>query len=170
MSDPQATFFELSQLLTGFSAKKLQLTDLSGPYYTLANDHVPGSLATLLSQFETLAAGTTVANMTPEQRQSIGEDLLGGPHTSVTGTAQAIIALWYLGSWYQPLADGSATSSSGSPGGGFVASDQAYISGLSWQVMQSHAMGNSTYTFGYWAEDPPALDEFTGQPSPPASS
>lgn len=70
--------------------------------------------------------------------------------------ALSINKLWYLGSWYDPE----------DPTQQQVVSDQAYIRGLSWQVMQSHAMGNSPFTFGYWAKDPAAsLALTTGNPA-----
>jgi len=33
-------------------------------------------------------------------------------------------------------------------------------------VMQSHAMGYSPWTYGYWTQAPPPLQDFTGNPPP----
>ena len=96
--------------------------------------------------------------MTAAERQSIGDQLLGLGGTEQpadrVATAQSILRLWYLGYWY-PI--------DGSDPGGSVASDQAYIRGLSWKSMQSHAMGYSTWSYGYWADPPPPLSDFTGR-------
>ena len=65
--------------------------------------------------------------------------------------------MWYLGSWYVPGVLG---------GGGFappplqVISAQAYTNGLVWKVMQSHPMGFSPFTFGYWSQTPGPLSSF----------
>ena len=41
-------------------------------------------------------------------------------------------------------------------------SDQAYKESWAWKIAQSHPMGYSEYHFGYWAEQPPTLKQFTG--------
>lgn len=71
--------------------------------------------------------------------------------------ARSIIKLWLLGSWYDPLNPSSAVR---------VVSAQAYKESLVWRVMQSHPMGYSMFSFGYWAEEPPALDQFLTLSSP----
>jgi hypothetical protein len=71
--------------------------------------------------------------------------------------AQSIVALWYLGAWYIPGVKG---------GGGFpptplkVVSSEAYTNGLVWKAMQSHPMGFSAFTFGYWSQPPLPLSDF----------
>lgn len=71
--------------------------------------------------------------------------------------ARSIIKLWLLGSWYEPANPSTAVQ---------VVSAQAYKESLVWKVMQSHPMGYSMFTFGYWAEEPPALDQFLTLSSP----
>jgi len=175
-TDPQrAPFVGVSALLTGFNANVIapgiDPVDLPSQFLSLARARTGKPFTTLLDQFQTLSAQTPP--LTPQQ---IGEQLLGlnghEQDPQVAAVAQAIMKLWYLGSWYQPY---DFTTPDGQTFTedlifGVVASSQAYIAGLSWQVMQSHAMGNSTWTFGYWAKQPPALDEFTGNfpPAPPA--
>ena len=41
-----------------------------------------------------------------------------------------------------------------------VVSSQAYKESLVWKAMQAHPMGYSMFSFGYWAEEPPPLDQF----------
>src|SRR5205814_10343288 len=71
--------------------------------------------------------------------------------------AQSIVAMWYLGSWYPPGVLG---------GNGFapvplqVISSVAYTNGLVWRVMQSHPMGFSRFTLGYWGQQPEPLSSF----------
>ena len=71
--------------------------------------------------------------------------------------AQSIVAMWYLGAWYVPGVQG---------GGGFpptplqIISSEAYTNGLVWKVMQSHPMGFSPFTFGYWSQAPGPLSSF----------
>jgi len=65
--------------------------------------------------------------------------------------------LWLLGSWYQPYDQGNAHK-----GDTRVVSDQAYKESWAWKIAQSHPMGYSQYHFGYWAEQPPTLKQFTG--------
>lgn len=161
-------FVQLSALLTGFSADVIAPTidpiDLKATYLPLVQERTGDAFTQLLARFEQLSGGTPVKDMSPQQRQQVGEALLGdGTPSQAVLTAEAIIKLWYLGSWYQPFDSGTFTTDVTV---GFVVSDQAYVKGLSWQVMQSHAMGNSTFTYGYWAEDPPPLSAFTGNSDP----
>ena len=65
--------------------------------------------------------------------------------------------LWLLGSWYQPYDQGTAKEHDIR-----VVSDQAYKESWAWKIAQSHPMGYSEYHFGYWAEQPPTLKQFTG--------
>ena len=157
-------FVQMSALLTGFAAStiapSLDPVDLKATLFQAAQQGGGAAFDRLLAQYAALSGGTPVDKMTPEERQSIGEQLLGldggtsDPETAAT--ARSINRLWYLGYWY-PI-DGSQ--------GETVVSDQAYIRGLAWRAMQSHAMGFSTWTYGYWADPPPPLTDFTGNPPP----
>jgi len=83
-----------------------------------------------------------------------------GPHDAAGGIledpdlgpiARSIIKLWLLSTWYDPLRPNQPVR---------VVSSQAYKEGLVWKIMQSHPIGYSMWSFGYWAEEPPALAEF----------
>lgn len=167
MSDTdQTTFNQMSALLTGFSialiAPALDPIGLPETFLTKAMDNSDGECANLLATFAALKAVTPALD-----DATIGAVLMGladdpstGTHIPIAQTqvAQAILKMWYLGSWYQPFAVGNAAQ-----GTETVVSDQAYIKGLAWQAMQSHAMGNSTFTFGYWDKAPAAsLADTTG--------
>lgn len=160
-------FVQMSALLTGFAAAviapSLDPVDLKTTLFAACQKGGGAAFDRLLAQYHALAGDTPVNKMTPEQRQSIGEQLLGlagGTGDGETAaTARSVNRLWYLGYWY-PI--------DGSPGEAVV-SDQAYIRGLAWKAMQSHAMGFSTWTYGYWADPPPPLTDFTGNPPPAAA-
>ncbi len=172
---PISAFVQLSALLTGFNASviapQIDPVDLKATFFSLVGARTGPAFDALLKLYLTLAAqvapGKAVADMTPAQKTQIGNGLLGlGGATvdpQVAATAEAVMKLWYLGSWFQPFTFGAFAQDTTF---GFVVSDQAYVKGLSWQAMQAHAMGNSTWTFGYWAKEPPALSAFTGNPAP----
>jgi hypothetical protein len=176
VNDPRiGTFVQLSALLTGFSAgvlaPQIDSTDLKSIYFPLIAERTGAAFDALLAQLGELAGGKTVAQMSTAEKQSIGEKLLGlagNPQDpNVAATGRAIVKLWYLGSWYQPF-DHAGFSTDVVVG--FVVSDWAYIKGLAWQSMQSHAMGHSAWTFGYWATEPPPLSAFTGNAAPAGGS
>lgn len=157
-------FVQMSALLTGFAAAviapSLDPVDLKATLFQASQKGGGASFDALLARYAQLSGGKPVKDMTPAERQSIGEQLLGlagnqAPPEEVA-TAHSVMRLWYLGYWYP---------TDGSPGESVV-SDQAYIRGLAWRAMQSHAMGFSTLSYGYWASSPPALEDFTGNPAP----
>jgi len=161
---PKQDFVQMSALLTGFAADAiappLDPVNLAGTLFKAAQQGAGEAFDELLAQYAKLSGGKPVKDMTPAERRSIGEKLLGldggDPGSATAATARSVMRLWYLGYWY-PIEDG---------GGESVVSDQAYIRGLAWKAMQSHAMGYSTLQYGYWAESPPPLTAFTGNPAP----
>ena len=160
----QKTFNAMSALLTGFSEQLIapQVDPIGLPKLFLqwATDHSGGDCANLLATFASLQAvvpalstdeiGSVIMGVSPDPKT--GEPI----DENQTAVAQAILKLWYLGSWYQPFGIAGAAK-----GKETVVSDQAYIKGLAWQSMQSHAMGNSTLTFGYWDKPPAASLQVT---------
>ena len=149
-------FANMSAALTGFlsSVLKPQLdpVGLARTYYEFALAQVGAAQMSAL-----LAAFRAIQTQPP---QTIADTLL--ETTSATPSVQAllcqsIIAMWYLGAWYIPGVQG---------GGGFpptplqIISSEAYTNGLVWKVMQSHPMGFSPFTFGYWSQVPGPLSSF----------
>jgi hypothetical protein len=171
-ANPMDDFVQMSALLTGFAAgtiaPSLDPVNLKQTLFEAARKGAGAAFDELLAEYakldQQIAGGKPVADMTPEERRSIGEQLLDPGSDSGSqaraATAQSVMRLWYLGYWY-PIEAGAFES---------VVSDQAYIRGLAWQVMQSHAMGYSPWTYGYWTEEPPPLTDFTGNPAPPEPS
>lgn len=152
-------FADMSAALTGFlsSVLKPQLdpVGLARAYYEFALAQVGArQMKALLDAFRAIQT---------QPPQTIADTLLETAAPDPTKLsqsaylAQSILAMWYLGSWYPPGVLG---------GGGFapvalqVISSAAYTNGLAWRVMQSHPMGYSPFTFGYWSQVPGSLSSF----------
>ena len=146
----------MSAALTGFLSSvlkpKLDPVGLASTYYQFALGQVGAPAMTAL-----LNAYRAIKTQPP---QTIADSLLETSSSTPSNQAliaQSIIAMWYLGAWYVPGVKG---------GGGFpptplqIISSEAYTSGLVWKVMQSHPMGFSPFTFGYWSQPPGALSTF----------
>ncbi len=180
MSDPTPTggssamddFVQMSALLTGFAAgtiaPSLDPVNLKQTLFDAAQQGAGAAFDDLLALYaklaQEIAGGKPVSEMSAEERRTIGEQLLDPGSSSGSearaAAARSVMRLWYLGYWY-PIEPGAFES---------VVSDQAYIRGLAWQVMQSHAMGYSPWTYGYWTKEPPPLSDFTGNPPPSPQS
>lgn len=146
----------MSAALTGFLSSvlkpKLDPVGLARTYYEFALKQVGESdMSALLNKFRAIQK---------QPPQTIADTLLDTSSSTPSPQAliaQSIVALWYLGAWYIPGVQG---------GGGFpptplqVVSSEAYTNGLVWKVMQSHPMGFSAFTFGYWSQPPGSLSSF----------
>jgi len=149
-------FADMSAALTGFQSSVLKPAldpvGLARVYYTFAVGQVgQPAMTTLLDAYRAIKT---------QPAQQVADALLetsSSPPSPQAQLAQSIVAMWYLGSWYVPGVLG---------GGGFappplqVISSQAYTNGLVWKVMQSHPMGYSPFTFGYWSQPPGPLSSF----------
>ncbi len=149
-------FADMSAALTGFLSSvlkpKLDPVGLARTYYQFAMGQVGATAMTAL-----LDAFRAIKTQPP---QTIADTLLEtstSPPSNQALISQSIIAMWYLGAWYVPGVQG---------GGGFpptplqIISSEAYTNGLVWKVMQSHPMGFSPFTFGYWSQPPGSLSTF----------
>lgn len=152
-------FADMSAALTGFLSSVLKPAldpvGLARTYYEFALAQVGAQqMKALLDAFRAIKtqppqtiADTLLETATPDPTKLSQNAYL----------AQSIVAAWYLGSWYPPGVLG---------GGGFapvaqqVISSAAYTNGLAWRVMQSHPMGYSPFTFGYWSQVPGSLSSF----------
>ena len=158
-ADDVQDFADMSAALTGFlsSVLKPQLDPLglADIYYDFAlKNSEAGVMAQLMSAYR------AIKDQPPQQIADTLLETATPDPTKLSQTAylaQSIIAMWYLGSWYPPGVLG---------GGGFapvplqVISSVAYTNGLVWRVMQSHPMGYSPFTFGYWSQQPDPLSSF----------
>lgn len=154
MSDQSLqNFIGLSAVLTGLSAKLLAPSidpiNLPPVFFATAQQGMgTEAFSSLLELFASLQG------QTPAQ---IASAVLSNANPQIARGARSIMKLWLLGSWYQPYDLGSARQ-----GDTHVISDQAYKESWAWKIAQSHPMGYSQYHFGYWAEQPPTLKQFTG--------
>ena len=149
-------FADMSAALTGFESSVLKPAldpvGLARAYYIFAVTQVGQSaMTTLLNAYRAIKT---------QPAQQIADTLLETSASSPSPQAQlaqSIVAMWYLGAWYVPGVLG---------GGGFappplqIISSAAYTNGLAWRVMQSHPMGYSQFTFGYWSQAPGSLSSF----------
>jgi hypothetical protein len=149
-------FADMSAALTGFSSSflkpQIDPVGLARTYYEFAVAQVGAT-----PMYALLEAFLAIKTQPP---QAIADALLETSAASPSSQAliaESIIAMWYLGAWYVPGRQG---------GGGFpptplqIISSEAYTNGLVWNVMQSHPMGFSPFTFGYWSQPPGPLSNF----------
>ena len=153
-------FANLSAALTGFQSSFirpfLDPVNLSGTFYTFAVSQVgQARMDALLSAFQALSNQTP--KPTPQQiADTLLETALDSPSLQAQ-LCQSIVAMWYLGSWYTP---GVLGGNGFAPPALQVITSQAYTKSLVWNLAQSHPMGFSAFTFGYWSEQPASLQTF----------
>jgi hypothetical protein len=148
-------FANMSAALTGFQASFirpfLDPVNLSGTFYQYAVAQVGQEMMdALMSAFDALSKQTP-----PLTAQQIADTLLEVSSPTPSNQAllcQAIIAMWYLGSWYPPPFKKDGLHE--------VISSQAYTKSLVWNLAQAHPMGFSAFTFGYWSQPPGPLTDF----------
>lgn len=145
-------FANMSAALTGFQSSFirpfLDPTNLSLFFYNFAV-----SQAGQTAMDDLLNAFRAIQSQPP---QKIADNLLEVTMRTPSNQAQlaqAIILMWYLGSWYPPPYLASTSKQQ-------VVSSQAYTKSLVWNVAQAHPMGFSAFTFGYWSQQPASLDTF----------
>jgi hypothetical protein len=159
MNEEMENFIGLSAVLTGFDssilAPELDPVDIKSehlPFFT-AKIGQP-LLSNLLQQYAKLSGEGLTA-------QQIGEAMLAPANgADFVLACRQLIFMWYSGAW-PILIPASATAPASTVSD--LISGNTYAAALVWQVMQSHAMGDSNYRYGYWAKPPAALDEYTGQ-------
>lgn len=151
---PIDQFVTLSAILTGIAATKLaprlDPTDIKQVYFDYIQQQEPGTFKQLLQIFSANQnqPPATIANIIFNQ---------SGPQ--IAFLARSIMLAWYLGRWYAPTALRQAATGI-IPS--VVISSAAYTQGWAWNVAQAHPMGYSNFTFGYWAQNPPTLQDFIG--------
>lgn len=163
------TFAGLSAVLTGFDksilAPSIDPVDIKSVYLKEWKERVdtppnPTDLSSsILAQFAQLSA------QSPEPSdQELGEKMLADSNGGAFVFAcRQLIFLWYMGAW--PTVNEAPGTEAGGSTSFVTLSSKSYTSGLVWQVMQSHPMGDSNYRYGYWAEEPAPLSDYTGHNS-----
>ncbi|MFF4104429.1 hypothetical protein [Streptomyces sp. NPDC001903] len=121
-------FIARSAALTGFSEEELRGTGMSEEYRAVVREQVGADRYRFFLEGEGL----------PDQA--------AGGRGSAEGRAElddAVIRLWYTGSW--PGLDGTAP---------FTVSARAYAAGLVWRAFGGKPPGAGSSGFGSWAEAP----------------
>ena len=164
MIDYMEYFIRLSVGLTGFTraaiAPQIDPVDIKTVYLQVFRDKLPNGMA------DQIIAGYFNLNQAEggkdTNNEAIAGALLGGTHPAEVLALRQLIFLWYMGAWPTVQSDKSPTH-----GQTFseIVSATSYTQGLVWRVMQSHPMGSSNYTYGYWADDPPALKDYLENPA-----
>ncbi|MES3021481.1 MAG: sorbitol dehydrogenase [Pseudomonadota bacterium] len=158
-----ALFVGLSSVLTGIDKKKLapplDPSNIKQVFYDCANIEDGPVLAQLLAVY---------AGCRAEPPAIVAETVFKRSGPDVCYLARAIMLSWYLGSWYRPIElqqhqDAEpAPPPSLAPLSARVITAATYTQGWAWNIAQAHPMGYSNLGFGYWADQPPALADFTG--------
>lgn len=150
-------FVELSALLTGFNksiiAPSLDVDDMKTVYLQVWQEKIDAQQAGLTNDILIAYEVLSSQGKTPTQ---IGEYLLDDARGSdFIFACRALIYLWYMGAWPTVAADNSRTDFD-------LVSATSYSKALVWQVMQAHPMGDSDLRYGYWAQAPAPLSDYTG--------
>ena len=153
---PLDTFVDLSALLTGIAASALapdiDPKDIKQAYFDWVQQEQPDTFNQLLALYAANAQQppATIANL-----------ILMQADPAIRLLARSVMLMWLLGSWYAP-ADLQAAQARQTPPDSVVISAEAYTQGWAWNLAQAHPMGYSDLQFGYWASQPPALNDFIG--------
>jgi hypothetical protein len=160
-----ALFVGLSSVLTGIDKAKLapalDPNNIKQVFYDCASQEGGALFTQLLGVY-----GACQAEPDAQVAQTVFQR--SGP--ALCYLARAIMLSWYLGSWYRPGDLQQAQEAEPAPPetlpplSGAVISAAAYTQGWAWNIAQAHPMGYSNFSFGYWARQPPALADFTGEP------
>jgi hypothetical protein len=149
-------FANMSAALTGFVLSSirpgLDPVNLSGIFYEYAVAQVTQpTMDALMNAFASLSSQSPP--LTPQQIADTLLEVNSSTPSNQAQLCQAIVSMWYLGSWYPPpfLGDDGVQE---------VISSQAYTKSLVWNLAQAHPMGFSAFTFGYWSQPPASLDTF----------
>lgn len=156
---PMELFVGLSGVLTGIDpanlAPPLDPINIKQTYFDTAQSKAGSVFNQLLQIYDTNQASppATIADVVFNQ---------SGP--AVKYLARAVMLMWYLGSWYDPadLQKYDSPTPPAPPINSTVISATAYTQGWAWNVAQAHPMGFSNFTFGYWSQNPPSLEDFVG--------
>ena len=157
---PMDLFVGLSAVLTGIDQSKLapplDPINIKQTYFDYAQKQKPADFQQLLDIFN------KNQSLPPAQ---VGDIILNKSGDAIRYLARSVMLMWYLGSWYDPATLQQYNGKNpppGSPPATAVISSEAYTQGWVWSVAQAHPMGYSNFTFGYWSQQPPSLEDFIG--------
>ena len=155
-TDDQKRFVKLSVALTGIAESKL--APAVDPIQ-VKNDYF--QQAKLDPAFQKLMQ--IVGTDPSDPPTAAATKIMTNPDPDIKYLGRSIILMWYLGAWYEPkkLADFESPNPPPFPvTADNVVSPKAYTQAWNWRIAQAHPMGYSELRFGYWSNEPPALDDF----------
>jgi Membrane bound FAD containing D-sorbitol dehydrogenase len=153
----RALFVALSAALTGIDKERLSPTvdpiQINRQYFAQAKTD---------PAFDGLMQ---IIRADPSNPAAAADKVLNNSDSNIMYLGRSIILMWYLGAWYAPSTLEYLNSSRPEPPypADKVISPAAYTQGWTWRVAQAHPMGYSELLFGYWSNEPPALDAFIRQ-------
>ncbi|MGO4263269.1 hypothetical protein [Lysobacter sp. TAB13] len=164
MIDYMEYFIRLSVGLTGFTrdaiAPQIDPIDIKTVYLQVFRKNLANGMA---DQIIANYYGLNQAEGGQDKNQeAIAGALLAGTYPDEVLALRQLIYLWYMGAWPTVLYDQSPTHGQTFSA---IVSATSYTQGLVWRVMQSHPMGSSNYTYGYWASTPPPLQAYLENPA-----
>ena len=99
----------------------------------------------------------------PSNPAAAAVNVMNNADPKIKYLGRSIILAWYLGAWYLPtkLEEHNSPTPPADPiSPDKIISPAAYTQGWTWRVAQTHPMGYSELLFGYWSNEPPALEAF----------
>lgn len=154
-SDPQRrleAFVTFSTLLTGFGPLELYGTGVADEYLQTLERAVPTRVLEPLLAFGLGQSAAPSDSPADPLEAQLNAQVLNDP--DLGPVARNLIMLWYTGTW-NALPDAWHTRH-GQPtlDAPKVVSTAAYLSGLQWRLMGTHAPGGNPQGFGSWANPP----------------
>lgn len=159
MTADTASFYRISAVITGYSEAELHGTGVGEAYYATLYRWIRQDV---LTRFFALC--DRILNLPQTQwdealRQQVFASQEFGP------IARNLIKLWYLSNWYPlepewnqrfgvPAYRAPVVGEAEPPLQSYVVSNNAYIQGLAWRALGSHAMGAQQPGYASWAEEP----------------
>lgn len=148
---PLEQFVALSVTLTGYDSAELYGTGLVTTYFTLLpsiiGDELFGDFMTRWVYTDERGAGDD-ALLETLIREQIFEDPDFGP------IARNLVTLWYTGQWNQLPADWRNKHGAWANDVTYIVSPAAYVEGLVWKAMGTHAKAAKAPGYGSWALPP----------------
>lgn len=159
-------FIGLSAVLTGFNssilAPDLDPVNIKAEYlpFFIAKVGEESGNANLAEQIFAKFASLNAQTNPKLSDQQIGQAMLDPSNgDDFVLACRKLIFMWYSGAWPTLI---PATATAPATTVSDMISAKSYTTGLAWQVMQSHPMGDSNYRYGYWANPPAPLSAYTG--------
>lgn len=150
-------FVNMSAILTGIAANllhpELDTHETAATYLGVAKQNGGAAFTQLMSVYD--------ANKS-QPPAKIGTIILEQSGDTVACMAKSVMLLWYLACWYDPIALPALKQNPPGFVPFTVVSSDAYTQGWIWRVGQTHPMGYSTWSFGYWHQPPQPLSAFIG--------